>query len=717
VANNADKFLGDWARSVLMNPVTGINAFHRAEVCLSVYGKDPSGYIDRKKRQTKFDMMFFPIPSLYTEWQKIYFDKDNLVNEAGELQDKDLLSYREKSPMLIAPQKITNSFVGGWLHDTEGSPGSDHKGSIEFSDAHLDFYNAQQEVGFKLNTWIFSIMEVLFKEDGDDPVKLGSFKPHKLQTPPTIFELAAKRGYKKDADFDEQSYEQQRSGLQFQIGLDGYNEVKRERAILWDAEMELIKEANRTHASFTQAKGLKDLERFFLPVSMDFRGRVVQRVFPVNYQGTDHCKSLLLFADGVEVDPEETKKWLLVQLANTWGEKLDKLPFSGRYSEMLKRQDKIIAVAEMMDHGRAAFELGMKVLREIKSKKGKPWQAAAACREYYECIIKKTKKETDLIVTIDGSSSGQQIASVWLKSKELATKTNVRNTDDGVPSDLYQVIADKLLVLMKVDGKAFSANTLKVLHQDGNLRTLVKSGFQAGQYAAGVAKQHESIQEKITELEKEGTSIFIHETPTGIDERELFCEYYSLALENVCQLGVLIDWFKNLCHLVHEDGNEYIKVPTPINTHLKIRYIPLTKRRTRTFSYGDTIEDSSKTVQFEPCKKKLTTLQENQRLSKWVTSLLPNVTHCCDAQLIALALNDIGIPFTTCHDSIGAHAGKNMNTLIHRLRQAMVELSKFDMFGELLDLNNIPRDYLPLPLQGDWDTVEEDIMDSDYMFS
>ena len=112
-----------------------------------------------------------------------------------------------------------------------------------------------------------------------------------------------------------------------------------------------------------------------------------------------------------------------------------------------------------------------------------------------------------------------------------------------------------------------------------------------------------------------------------MDEKDLFCHYYAVALEQVCQLGVLIDWFKSLCHLVHENEQPHINVLTPINTILEIRYQPTKKRRTRTFSYGDTMENEPKTVQVEERKEEeLSEQQKENRLSNWVTSLRPIVT-------------------------------------------------------------------------------------------
>lgn len=728
---NADKFLGDWARSVLMDPETGINAFCRGQVTISSYATDKStgyskkGADGKNKKETKLDMMFYPVPHLLAKWDKVHYDKDRILDDLEQEYTTQLFAFSKRMPMLIPPQDITQDFIGGWLHDTAGSPGCDHKGGIEFGEDHLDFYNKQQGVAFKLDPWIHELMTELRNENSDsEPVKLGSFKPHVLVTPPTVFDLAYKHGYRMPKDFSEMTYDQQTENIKWQLTPETYNDVVKERAILWNRQHDLVKDGVMSLIAYEHSKTLIDLERFYLPVTMDFRGRVVQRCFPINYQGPDHCKALLKFADSVPVDDDnKVKKSLLVQIANTMGEKLDKLSYESRYSEVLKRKDKIIAIAEMLDYGPSAFNLGLQVLKDIKAKGGKPWQCAQACREYYLCIIKGTKKTTDLICTIDGSSSGQQIASVWLRSKELATKTNVRNTPDGVPSDLYQVIADKMISLLKVDGKAFNRGTQDKLNQDSNMRTLVKSGFQAGQYAAGINRQHISIRDKMKELEKEVGLKFIEDKVVlvdgkMVDEKTLFCHYYTLALENVCQLGVLIDWFKSLCHMVYENEQPHINVITPINTALEIRYQPQWKRRTRTYSYGDTVENEPKTIILTEHKEEdLTVSQIEERLNKWITSLLPNVTHCCDAQLIALALHDAEFPFTTCHDSIGAHAGENMDLLRDRLRKAMVTLSQFDIFKELAKANDIPENLLPAPLQGGWDTIEEDILNSDYMFS
>ena len=78
------------------------------------------------------------------------------------------------------------------------------------------------------------------------------------------------------------------------------------------------------------ADTFENVNEFFIPVRMDFRGRVYCEADYLNYQGTDLAKSLLLFAKGEKILKSDiiSINYLKIFGGNCFG--LDKLSFAKR---------------------------------------------------------------------------------------------------------------------------------------------------------------------------------------------------------------------------------------------------------------------------------------------------------------------------------------------------------------------------------------------------
>ena len=71
----------------------------------------------------------------------------------------------------------------------------------------------------------------------------------------------------------------------------------------------------------------KDIDKFYIPWSFDYRGRAYPIPSFLTPQDTDFGKSLLMFAEGSYMTPE-AEEWLAFSAATTYG--LDKAPMSER---------------------------------------------------------------------------------------------------------------------------------------------------------------------------------------------------------------------------------------------------------------------------------------------------------------------------------------------------------------------------------------------------
>jgi DNA-dependent RNA polymerase len=706
------KIFGQWCISIALDGAN-LDAFTIEKGVVTTYARTSGNKVKRRNGKpsiiTQF-CQFLTITEKYKElWRVVQVEDDDAIDE---LAPERKLSLSLRIPMIIPPAAMTAGSKGGWLGDSSALLES-FKGSTELSEEHLEFFNNQASTAFRINPWMLKLLERLDKGSGADPIKLGSYKNHVKQRVPEPSQRLLGQ-YKPTPDWDNLTRDEQRQIIIRQVGEDAWQKVKIAATDEHTRQEDLKRKGAASRQALALARKLVKDERIYFPIRPDFRNRVVVRTAHVHYQGTDHGKALIKFADSVPKD-DETERWLLINMANHYGGKMDKKSFQERVNEMQKRSLEITAVATMLDEG-GCFQTGLDILKQVDFQGGKCFQFATTCREYWELYIAKKKTTTDLIVTVDCSTSGQQIASVWLRIPELAMKTNVKNNGSGKPSDLYGEVFIRMLWLMQQDGKVFNKDTDTKLKELGFGRAICKAAIQGAQYGSSTKSQIGAIIEKIADLEAKDQVHFIRtdeETAEGIeDEVGLFCTYFPKALEAVCQLGTLNEWFKKLASEVHTLKGEEIIIPTPIGSLSHIQYTPLKKRRIRTYHYGESKADR-KTVVAEP-NINPTEKDRKEQLATWKSSVCPNTTHAYDACLIAMALHDFPYPFTSCHDSLGCHASGRMDTLRDRLQQALLRIAKYDVFGEIMRANGVEELMDKPPIHQNWKTMEYDILNSEY---
>jgi DNA-directed RNA polymerase len=170
----------------------------------------------------------------------------------------------------------------------------------------------------------------------------------------------------------------------------------------------------------------KEADRFYLPWSFDYRGRVYPIPPFLTPQDTDFGKSLIRFADGSFVTPE-AEEWLAFQVATTFG--LDKAPMKERLEWTRSNHELITLIAEDPIDNITQWENA-----------SEPWQFLAACEEYNACIIQGARQFTSLMVATDATCSGLQILAGLARDKSTAQLVNVLPGDK--PQDAYKAVAE-----------------------------------------------------------------------------------------------------------------------------------------------------------------------------------------------------------------------------------------------------------------------------------
>jgi DNA-directed RNA polymerase len=217
------------------------------------------------------------------------------------------------------------------------------------------------------------------------------------------------------------------------------------------------------------AKNLSGAERFYLPHSLDFRGRV----YPVpafNGQRADHIRSLFQFATGLPLG-DSGAYWLAVHLANC-----------GDFGGVSKRslEDRF---AWTIEHEGIIQKIASDPYYYIDEWKGadKPFQFVAACIEYAGFLELGEDYVSHIPIALDGSNSGLQHYAASLRSPEGAL---VNLVPSEIPADLYQKVADGVSVAVATD-VASGDELAGIVQSNGISRKLVKRNAMTFSYSSG----------------------------------------------------------------------------------------------------------------------------------------------------------------------------------------------------------------------------------------
>jgi len=304
-------------------------------------------------------------------------------------------------PMLIEPNDWTPEKSGGYLlnevirgHDmVRRSNTSPIQGEKPF-----EFLNKIQKVAYTLNPFTVKVAEILQLKG----LSVGKFQPicqHDLPNKP--IDIA-------DNEVARKKY-------------------RREAAEVLNKQAQEFRKSCRTRMTMESVERFKNKEKFYIPHSFDYRGRIYPIPAFLTFQSTDWEKSLLRFADESFMD-DEAERWIRFQVATTYG--LDKDTLDDRLSWTYENEWLIERIAcEPID--------SLPNWEEVEE----PWQFLAACDEFYHCVIKRDRISTGLPIAIDATCSGLQILSGLAKDKSTAQLVNVLPSDK--PQDAYKAVANQ----------------------------------------------------------------------------------------------------------------------------------------------------------------------------------------------------------------------------------------------------------------------------------
>jgi DNA-directed RNA polymerase len=438
--------------------------------------------------------------------------------------------------------------------------------------------------------------------------------------------------------------------------LDALNALQAVPFVINEPVLDFVKRLGTpTNIDVVIAEAMACQERFYIPLNIDFRGRI-NAIPHFNFQREDCVRSLFLFADGEPIG--DSLDWLKAHVAacadgTTWSH--DKRPSDLNFAARVAWTDKNLPLLR---------RIGEVVLRRGDPSEiawalpKKPYQFVAACAELVQALDVGPDFITRLPLTYDASCSGLQHLCAMTRAEE-GRFVNLTPSEDG--DDFYRRVAFRVFQSENPDVEKY---------MDGPFdRSIVKRpamSFFYGSRKGGYAKNKSGrfrpygMTKQIAEvLDERGTS-----SPNGA--KMLAHEIHNCIEDMVPKAKEVRDFLEGLVELCTEK-NIPLRWPTAHGLWvINIYHQPETKnisvslngrRRRVKFAVGDKPGIAKK---------------------KAVNAVTANFVHSADAahlQFVAPAAAKEGISLVTVHDCFGTIAPKAQR-LNEILRELFVRLHK-----------------------------------------
>lgn len=410
----------------------------------------------------------------------------------------------------------------------------------------------------------------------------------------------------------------------------------------------------------------------YFPHNMDFRGRVYPIPPHLNHMGSDLCRGLLTFAEGMPLGARGLY-WLKIQLANLYGQ--DKIPFDQR-----------VAWAE--EHLPEVEDSALRPLRGRRwwLKAEDPWQCLACCFELHRALKHPEGPEnyvSSLPIHQDGTCNGLQHYAALGGDEQGARSVNLLPADR--PQDVYADVAS--LVQARIAQDATNDVEIAKLLKGQVNRRIIKQTVMTSVYGVTFVGARQQI---ANALKDRGV----------LNEDARYDASVYLARATFDSIGEMftgarsiMDWFATCASLVAK-RNRLVSWTTPLGLPISQPYKKLSRK--------NVVKTAFQTVTLEnEASGPVNSLRQR-------SAFPPNFVHSLDSShmlLTALACKRKGITFSSVHDSYWSHAC-NVDKMNVELREAFVELHRRPLLQRLYDQfvkDNPDISFPPVPERGSFD--------------
>lgn len=502
---------------------------------------------------------------------------------------------------------------------------------------------------------------------------------------------------------------------------ENYEELTPEQQKGWRITAAQIAERNRGIDSerivmlqdLKTAERLLDVEAFYIPHNMDFRGRV----YPIphfNQQRADHIKAQMHFAEG-QVLTASGAYWLAVHLANCGDfDKISKAPFDARVQWVADNEDFILSVG---NSPRQTFPLW--------SKADKPFSFVAACIEWAGYRKDPESFRSHIAVALDGSNSGLQHYSCMMRSEREGALVNLMPTEK--PADLYQTVADLVKEMAEADARK-GMEVASVVLKNGVTRKLCKRATMTFAYSSQEYGFREQLMSdfmnpaaiavltgkldahpwQIMRTSKDGTTALDGGFTAACYIAKLIWSAVNQIVTDACA-GMA--FFRRCAQLLAHEGKG-VQWVTPVGLPVLHLYTEYKVKKVQLFLHDREVRLFARTGATEVVNK-----------DKAADAVSPNVVHSLDSAALMLCVLDcteMGVKdFSLIHDSFGAHAN-NTEAMYVAVRQSLINMYEaYCPFEEIRrqTLETLDaKDRVPaVPAKGTLDLSQ--ILNAEYAFS
>jgi DNA-directed RNA polymerase len=269
--------------------------------------------------------------------------------------------------------------------------------------------------------------------------------------------------------------------------IEGYGTVE----VRHDAPTETRSNMIRSALTLDAFAEVEAAEAFYFPWNLDWRGRMYPATTIISPQGSDLCKGLLEFAEGVPLGREGVR-WLAINLCNLMGE--DKLMVDGRKVNRTPEEREQWTRDNEADLLRIASD---PYVNTAWRKADKPYQFLAACMEWAGYTYEGPGFKSHLAGALDGSCSGVQMLSGMTRDGSAGAMVNLTPTERG--DDYYGRMAEALTRRLCMLVAGAGADLLAHLHFWASKaldRDLLKGPSMTKVYSAGAFTFGEQVQTK-----------------------------------------------------------------------------------------------------------------------------------------------------------------------------------------------------------------------------
>ena len=542
-------------------------------------------------------------------------------------------------PMICEPNDWTNEQAGGYYCNQAriGNKLIRTFGPSRLQgETPLQFLNHLQKVAYQVNGFILDVANRL--EEDSYAVKLGKFLPADTRPLP---EKPADIATNKEA-----------------------RDVYRKACVeVYDHNSTSLKRCIRTKLTLATARRFAKEERYFLPWSYDYRGRVYPIPAFLTPQDTCFGKSLVRFADG-EPLTERGLYWLRFQLATTYG--LDKATMEERQEWAQSPEALAIITAIATDP-----------IGNISDWEGcdEPFLFLAAAEEYHSLVIAKTRTHTLLPIAVDATCSGLQVLAGLSHDRSTAELVNV--FPGSKPSDAYKAVANRVNPkLPKEWGIELSRSDVKkvVMTVPYNSQPHSNRGYI-----------RDALKGRDLEITPDQLTIIVRHT------REAMNEIVPGPMQ-------VMTWLNTEIVNAIKSGKDHIEWTTPSGFAVKQDLRKVNTERIEAHLMGR--------VQLH-----IGTSLGDPDLNHHKNAGSPNLIHSMDASILQIGLKDFTGPFTVIHDSVLCGANQ-MDAMQAAVRDAYVEI--FLHHSPLHDFADAIGAETPPPMQYTFDP--ETVKESTYFF-